>query len=72
MIEQSRPVDIDAIFDSGELIDEAIVEAVRQAVTRHKALNQSIVVVRDGKPQRLSAEEINLNDYSGPATTNNS
>jgi hypothetical protein len=72
MIETSRPVDIEAIFDNGDLIDQAIVEAVRQAVTRHKALNQSIVVVRDGKPTRLSAEEINLDDFSGPTTSNNS
>jgi hypothetical protein len=72
MIEKSRPVDIDAIFDKGDLIDEAIIEAVRQAVTRHKALNQSIVVVRDGKPQQLTPDEINLDDFSGPATTNNS
>jgi hypothetical protein len=72
IIEQSRTVDIETVFNNGDLIDEAIVAAVRQSVMRHKALNQSIVVVRDGKPHRLSAQEINLDDFSGPAAPNNS
>jgi len=72
MDEPERDVDFDAVFEQGESIDEAIVVAVRQAVARHKALNQSIVVFRDGKPQRLSPEEINLDDFSGPGSFTNS
>ena len=71
MDEPELDADIDSVFEAGEAIDEAMIAAVRQSVARHKALNQSIVVFRDGKPLRLSAEEINLDDFAGPGSFTN-
>ena len=63
-----QKVDFDALFEKGDAIDAALVAAVRQAVARHKALGQSIVVCRDGKPVQLSPAEINLDDFAGPGS----
>lgn len=46
-------------FNADEVV-EAINLAAREAVARHKALGQSIVVWRDGKVVVVPAEEIEL------------
>ena len=44
-----KEIDIDALFEDGTLIDQAINTAVKNAVERHKKLSQPIVIWRDGK-----------------------
>jgi hypothetical protein len=68
MDESDRKVNFDSVFEEGDSIDKSLVAADRRSVARHKALGQSIVVFRDGKPQRLSPEEINLDDFSAPGS----
>ncbi len=51
-------IDIDALFEEGTLIDQAINTAVKNAVERHKKLSQPIVVWRDGKVLILDPKDI--------------
>jgi hypothetical protein len=60
MRETSSQVDVEAIFEAGTPIDDALVAGVRAAVERHKLLGQPIVVWRDGKPTWLQPDEIEL------------
>jgi hypothetical protein len=58
--------DISAIFEQGTPIDEALNEAVREAVLLHKRMGQPLAVWRDGKTVWLSAEEVEAQYYSKP------
>jgi len=53
-------VDVDAIFEAGTPIDEALIAGVRVALQRHKLLNQPIVVWRNGEPTWLQPDQIEL------------
>lgn len=50
------------VFEEGTAIDEAVSEAVRKAVLRHKKLGNPIATLRDGKVIWLQPEEIKLED----------
>jgi len=51
-------VDIDELMRDGTVIDDEAKRAVEEALLTHKKLGQSVVVWKDGKPVRLSPEEI--------------
>lgn len=53
-----KKIDIDAIFEEGTPIDQAINAAVKNAVDRHKKLSQPIVVWRDGKVLIIDPKDI--------------
>jgi hypothetical protein len=53
-----KKIDIDALFEEGTPIDQAINAAVKNAVDRHKKLSQSIVVWRDGKVLIIDPKDI--------------
>jgi len=61
--EGSFNVDIGGLFEQGKPIDDAIARAAYEAIARHKALNQSIVVWQDGAPRTLRPEEIDLDSF---------
>jgi hypothetical protein len=42
-------VDIEAAFEQGTLIDEAMEEAIREVIARHRQAGQPLVVWQDGK-----------------------
>ena len=52
--------DIAAIFAEGTQIDDALRQAVREAVRRHKLLGNPIAVWRDGKVCWLQPDEIEI------------
>lgn len=55
----SKPaVDIEQAFIKGTPIDEALNEAVQEAVRQHKQAGQPLAVWRDGRTVWVSAEEI--------------
>jgi hypothetical protein len=51
-------VDIDAAFEAGTPIDEAMNEAVQAAVARHRMAGVPLVVWQDGRPMQVMAGEI--------------
>ncbi len=51
-------VDIDAAFEAGTPIDEAMNEAVQAAVNRHKLAGLPLVVWQDGRVAHVMATEI--------------
>lgn len=53
-----KKIDIDALFEEGTPIDQAINAAVKNAVDRHKKLSQPIVVWRDGKVLIIDPKDI--------------
>jgi hypothetical protein len=65
--EGERNVDIGALFRQGKPIDDAIVRAAYEAIARHKALNQPIVIWQDGAPRWLLPNEIDLESIQPPA-----
>jgi len=64
-IEQDR--DINEAFEQGTPIDDALNEAVRDAVRLHKRMGQPLAVWRDGKTVWLSAEEVERESKNDPA-----
>ncbi len=54
--EQNR--DIAEAFDKGTPIDDAMNDAVREAVRLHKRMSLPLAVWRDGKTVWLSAEDV--------------
>ena len=70
MIERRNPdpIDIDAIFESGTQVDKAVERAARQALRRHKALNQPIVVWRNGAPALIPPDQIEIKDQTNDVT----
>ena len=63
-IEQDR--DINEAFEEGTPIDDALNEAVREAVLQHKRMGQPLAVWRDGKTVWLSAEEVERESKNAP------
>ena len=57
-MDQAREVDIDALFQEGTPIDEAMNEAARSAVELHRRMGVPLVVWRDGKVAYMTAEEL--------------
>ena len=53
---------IDHAFAEGTPIDQAIEEAVREALKRHKRASNPIVVWRDGEMHWIQPEDIRLPD----------
>jgi hypothetical protein len=51
-------INIDAVFEEGTPIDEAIDEAFRAAVEKHRQLGLPLVVWRDGKIVEVMPDEI--------------
>jgi len=49
---------IDEIFEEGTLIDEALKQAVKEALLKHKQTGNPIVIWKDGKAVWLAPEEI--------------
>lgn len=70
MIAQT-PVDIDKLFDDGQLIDEALARAGREARLRHKQLGVPLVVWRDGKVVEIPPEEIVVDPPEESGTSHN-
>jgi hypothetical protein len=58
--------DINAAFELGTPIVDALNEAVREAVRHHKRMGQPLVVWRDGKTVWLSAEEVEAENHNDP------
>jgi hypothetical protein len=69
--ESDHGVDIGALFREGKPIDDAIARAAYEAIARHKALNQPIVVWQDGAPRRLLPSEIDLESILPPVNERN-
>ena len=59
--------DINKAFEEGTPIDDALNEAVRDAVRLHKRMGQPLAVWRDGKTVWLSAEEVERGCKDDPA-----
>lgn len=59
-MKEQEPRDIAKILLETDIADRAVRRAVREAVLRHKLLGESIVVSRNGKVVRLSADEIEI------------
>ena len=55
-----QAVDWDRTFAEGSHLDEAVTRGVREALARHKALRQSIVVCRDGRPVWIAPDDIEI------------
>jgi len=52
--------DIGKIIAEGTQIDEAVRQAVKEAVLKHKQAGNTIVAMKDGKMVWLKPEEINV------------
>jgi hypothetical protein len=57
-----REKSVEELFEDGTEIDEALRQAVREALIVHKKLGHSIVVWEDGKLQWIPPEEIDVED----------
>jgi len=53
---------IDRAFAEGTPIDSALVEAVREALRRHKQAGNPVAEWRDGKVCWIAAEDIQLDE----------
>jgi DhnA family fructose-bisphosphate aldolase class Ia len=53
-------VDIDAAFELGTPIDEAMNEAVAEAVRKHQQAGMPLVVWRNGRVEHIPAEMIKV------------
>ena len=56
-INEAKP-DIDRIFEEGRLIDQALVESVKQALLMHKRAGNPVAEWRDGKVVLIQPEDI--------------
>lgn len=61
--------DVDALFDSGAPLDRAVESAARQAIGRHKALNQAIVIWRNAAPAIIPPDQIELHQSTSEPTS---
>jgi monomeric isocitrate dehydrogenase len=59
-MDKKTDISIDQIFQEGTLIDNALKQAVQEALVRHKQSGHPIVVWRDGKIVWIQPEEISL------------
>jgi hypothetical protein len=57
-MDRTREVDIDALFEEGTPIDEAMSEAARSAIELHRRMGVPMVVWRDGKVAYVTPEEL--------------
>lgn len=65
----TRPeVDIDALFEEGTPIDEAMNEAARSAIELHRRMGRPLVVWRDGKVAYVTAEELDAENDDDAST----
>ena len=58
-VNESKP-DIDRIFEEGRLIDQALVESVKQALLVHKRAGNPVAEWRDGKVVFIQPEDITV------------
>ena len=56
-VNEAKP-DIDRIFEDGRLIDQALVESVKQALLEHKRAGNPIAEWRDGQVVLIQPEDI--------------
>lgn len=56
------PRDISAVFDEGAPIDEALRQAVREEMLRHKKLGLPVVEYVDGKIIWVPSDEIQVDE----------
>ncbi|MDG3002485.1 hypothetical protein [Paludisphaera mucosa] len=61
---KERKVDIGKAFEEGDLIDEAIDEAARDAAILHKKLGLPLVGWRNGQVVHIAPEEIDVVNWS--------
>ena len=61
-----RPKDIDQIFEDGTAIDQAVSDAVRDALLFHKRMGNPIATWRDGKVVWIPPEQIEVDDPAAP------
>lgn len=60
--ERESARDIDSIFAEGTLIDEALRQAAREAIRRHRQMGLPLAVYRDGRIVWISAEALEAED----------
>ena len=58
-VNESKP-DIDRVFEEGRLIDQALVESVKQALLVHKRAGNPVAEWRDGKVVLIQPEDITV------------
>ena len=58
-VNESKP-DIDRVFEEGRLIDQALVESVKQALLVHKRAGNPVAAWRDGKVVLIQPEDITV------------
>lgn len=58
-------ISIEEIFEEGTLIDEALRDAVREAILRHKQAGNPIAVWKDEKVVWIPPEEIKVEPSDG-------
>lgn len=51
-------VDIEAIFEEGTAIDDAMKEAFHEAVRKHIQAGQPLIVWRNGRVERVAPESL--------------
>lgn len=59
-VRRSSKKDIGKIFKEGTLIDNALKEAVREALLHHKRNGNSVVTWKDGKVVWIPADQIEV------------
>jgi len=59
-------IDINALFEQGTPIDEAMNEAVREVVRRHRQTGQPLAVWRNGRVELIPPELADLIDEEPP------
>jgi len=64
LLNDDRSVDIDAAFEEGTPIDEALNEAVMEAIERHRQAGVPIVVWQDGKTVEIMPPDSNAGEKS--------
>lgn len=50
--------DINALFTDGSKIDQAVKDARNKLILKHRALNEPLVIWKDGKVQHLSPDQL--------------
>ena len=63
---EDESIDIGAVFAEGTPIDEAMNEAVRDAVRLHRQAGLPLAVWEDGRVQYIWADEVRLDDDPQP------
>jgi hypothetical protein len=59
-MKRKRRKTISQLFAEGKPIDDALAKGVREALSRHKKLGQSVAVWEDGKVVLLPPEKIRI------------